>query len=68
MYQIDEIAVERAMHGDPVPLTTAERTIAVARMTARGLTNQQIGERLHRSRRTVQRYRAWVRRVVQEAG
>lgn len=55
---VDEIAIERAMHGDPVRLTKAERAEAVARMTKRGLSAAEIGRRLRRSERTVQRRRA----------
>jgi hypothetical protein len=43
---IDEIAVERAMDGDHVTLTRAERDEAVRRLTARGLSVRQIAERL----------------------
>lgn len=57
MTYIDEIAVERAMHGEPVRLTRAERLEVVARLTARGYSLNQIAERLHSSRRRVERAR-----------
>jgi hypothetical protein len=43
---IDEIAVERAIRGDRVPLNRAERREAVRVLTARGLTEAQIAGRL----------------------
>lgn len=55
---IDEVAVERAMRGDHVPLTQAERTEAWRRLEARGLSARVIGELLGESSRTVQRRRA----------
>lgn len=55
---VDEIAVERACYGDPVTLTVRERAIAVARLTARGLSAREVGRRLGLAARSVQRYRA----------
>jgi len=44
---LDEIALERAMRGERVPLTEYERTIAIHRLRAAGLTVHQIAKRLH---------------------
>jgi lambda repressor-like predicted transcriptional regulator len=55
---IDEIAVERAMGGDHVPLTRAERDEAVRRLTSKGYSVRQIAERLGTTTRTVMRRRA----------
>jgi hypothetical protein len=55
---IDEIAVERAMDGDHVPLTPAERDEAVRRLTNSGYSVRQIAERLGTTTRTVMRRRA----------
>ena len=55
---IDEIAVERAMGGDRVPLTGAERDEAVRRLTSKGYSVRQIAERLGTTTRTVMRRRA----------
>lgn len=52
---IDEIAVERACRGDVVELTAEERTEAVKRLVAKGLTARQVGERLGVTSRTVRR-------------
>lgn len=55
---IDEIAVEQAIAGRRVRLTSAERAEAVRRLTAAGFSGRQIAERLHVSDRTVTRRRA----------
>lgn len=55
---VDEVAVERAMLGDPVKLTKTERAEAVRRLTAAGVGAAQIGARLGTTHRTVQRDRA----------
>jgi ATP/maltotriose-dependent transcriptional regulator MalT len=55
---VDEIAVEKAMAGDRVPLTVRERAIVVRRLTAAGLSARRIGERLGVTARSVQRYRS----------
>jgi lambda repressor-like predicted transcriptional regulator len=55
---LDEIAVERAMHGDQVRLTRAERDEAIARLTARGVSACRIAELLGTSSRAVTRRRA----------
>jgi hypothetical protein len=57
---IDDIAIERAMHGDPVPLTPAERLEAVRRMTDRGWSASQIGQRIGCDKRSVVRWRSVV--------
>lgn len=54
---MDEIAIERAISGEPVTLTAAERREAVARLTARGRSAQRIAELLHMSHRAVARWR-----------
>lgn len=64
---VDEVAVERAMGGWPVPLTHAERREAVKRLSARGISRSQIAELLHLDTRQVDRDRAWLRRQQQEA-
>lgn len=58
---LDDIAVERAMTGDRVALTGAERDEVVRRLTARGLPVRQIAERLHTTPRTVTRLRSSIR-------
>jgi hypothetical protein len=55
---IDEIAVERAMEGDHVPLTPAERDETVRRLTSKGYSVRRIAERLGTTTRTVMRRRA----------
>ena len=55
---IDEIAVERAMDGDHVRLTVAERDEAVRRLTSKGYSVRQIAEYLGTTTRTVMRRRA----------
>jgi DNA-binding NarL/FixJ family response regulator len=54
---IDEVAVERAMAGDWVTLTLAERAEVVRRLTDRGLAAHEIARRLRVAPRTVVRYR-----------
>ena len=53
----DEIAIERALSGEPVRLTAAECEEAVARLTARGSSAQRICDLLHLSHRAVARMR-----------
>ena len=55
---LDEVAIERAMRGEPMPLTDAERRAAVARLTERGRSVQRIAELLHMNHRAVVRWRA----------
>ncbi|WP_406298086.1 helix-turn-helix domain-containing protein [Embleya sp. NBC_00888] len=56
---VDQIAVDRAVAGDPpATMTPAERYEAVRRLTARGLSADRIAEMLHIVARTVQRARA----------
>ncbi|MDQ3383539.1 MAG: zonular occludens toxin domain-containing protein [Actinomycetota bacterium] len=55
---LDEIAVERAMQGDRVRLTGAERDEAITRLTARGVSACRIAELLGTSSRAVTRRRA----------
>ena len=54
---VDEIAVERATHGDKVELTIRERALAVRKLTKRGMWASQIAVLLGISVRTVTRYR-----------
>ena len=55
---IDDVAVERAMHGDPLVLTLPERKLAVQRLTSRGHSAVEIARRVRIAPRTVERYRA----------
>lgn len=55
--EVDEIAVERAMKGDPTALTTRERDEAFLRLATKGLSDDQIAHRLNVSSRTVLRWR-----------
>jgi lambda repressor-like predicted transcriptional regulator len=52
---VDEVAVERAMHGDRLTLNTAELTTAIRRLSVQGLSLRQIADRLGISPRTVSR-------------
>jgi hypothetical protein len=55
---VDTIAVERALLGNPPAIiTVAERRAAVARLTALGRSAQQIADQLGVNCRTVHRYR-----------
>ncbi len=54
---LDEVAVERAMTGERLPLTTTERHEAVARLTRQGLSARRIAELLHTTSRTITRLR-----------
>lgn len=53
----DEIAVERALHGDPVKLRPVERAEVVHRLTAAGLSAAEIAPRVGIDKRSVQRIR-----------
>lgn len=53
----DEVAVERAMHGDPVPLAKGERVEVIRRLSARGSSDSAIAERLHCDPMTVFHWR-----------
>lgn len=48
--ELDEIAIERAMRGDTVRLTTSEREEAARRMAAKGATQAQILNALRMSK------------------
>lgn len=52
---IDDIAVERAVHGHPVALTRADRIAAVRALTARGHARPAIAARVGATVRTVGR-------------
>jgi len=55
--ELDDVAIMRATHGDHVTLTKPERAVAVARLTAQGLSADQVAERLCVTTRTVVRDR-----------
>lgn len=52
---IDEVAVQRAVHGDRIDLCKAERREAVLRLWKRGDSYSEIAERLHTHSRMVHR-------------
>jgi DNA-binding NarL/FixJ family response regulator len=52
---LDDVAISRASHGDPVHLTNAERREAVRRLRSSGLTITQIATRLRMSNTGVAR-------------
>lgn len=54
---VDEVAVARAMAGDRIQLTRAERWLAVERLAAQGLSDAAIGGLLHVTAKTVLRDR-----------
>lgn len=64
---IDLVRVERALGGQQVRLTPEELDVAISRLLTHRLTAQEIGQRLHRSRRTIQRRIAASRTTTQEA-
>ncbi|MEW9521856.1 hypothetical protein [Streptomyces tubercidicus] len=61
---VDEVAVERALAGDRVPLNQVERALAVDRGIRRGMDYDLVAERLGMEREAVRR--AW-ERVKQKA-
>jgi DNA-binding NarL/FixJ family response regulator len=62
----DPVAVERACGGDrQLPLSTAELTAAVAKLTRLGNSAEQIAVRLGVTSRTVQRHRGRVHSVYE---
>jgi hypothetical protein len=56
--EIDEIAVDRLIHGHPVVANVAELAAAIAILDSYGLSADAIAARVHRSERHVVRYRA----------
>jgi hypothetical protein len=63
--EIDEIAVERAVRGDPpAGITPRERREAVAILTRRRFSALEISQRLQVSQRAVERHRAALRRAA----
>lgn len=57
--EVDEVAVQRLISGQPPAHTTrAERQLAVRQLLTHRMTNRAIAERLHVTRRTVERLRA----------
>ena len=61
---LDEVAVQRAMTGERLPLTNSERCEAVARLTHQGLSARRIAELLHTTRRTITRLRGAGRHIA----
>lgn len=55
---IDEVAVERAMAGDDVPLNRDERRRALELLAGRGHSDAEIADRLRITRAAVQKFRA----------
>jgi transcriptional regulator len=55
--EMDDVAILRATHGDRVHLTKPERVVAVTRLKALGLTDDQVADRLAVTSRTVLRDR-----------
>jgi len=55
--EMDDVAIMRATYGDHVHLTKPERAVAVARLTAQGLSADEVAERLRVTTRTVVRDR-----------
>jgi len=58
---VDEVAVERVMHGEPLRLNLDERLEVVGRLTRRGVSAREIAQRLHTTPRTVVRLRGALR-------
>lgn len=54
---IDKVAVERAMEGHHVPLTSMERAAAITALTTDGMSLRVSADRLHSTTRTVSRHR-----------
>jgi hypothetical protein len=52
---VDEVAVERAMRGQPVALTRIERQVAIARLFAKGRRPIEIAAVLRTNRQTITR-------------
>ena len=59
--EVDEMAVDRLIHGEPVTATYGERREAVAYLTAHGYTSADIARRLRTTQRSVHRIRATIR-------
>ncbi|MFF3867379.1 hypothetical protein [Micromonospora sp. NPDC001898] len=57
---VDEVAIRRALAGERVPLTPAERDCAFRVGMARGLTAHAVGNRLHLSGETARRIAAQI--------
>jgi plasmid maintenance system antidote protein VapI len=57
-FDIDEIAIERAMNGDQVKINGPERDEVIRRLTERGYSVRNIADRLNTTARTVSRRRA----------
>lgn len=65
---VDEVAVERACRGQDVVLNAAERQLAVAKLTDRGMSAREIAEMLSCAPRTVVRERARRAQAVDNPG
>ncbi len=57
VHEPDEVAIQRAMAGDPVPLLAHERETAIRKLSAQGLFDREVAKRLHIADRTVWRIR-----------
>ena len=66
--EVDEVAVARALSGEPVQLTYLERVAAVRALAALGHSDAEVAERLGVADRTVQRIRAQHQIASQWAG
>lgn len=62
-WEVDEMAVERLMWGYPVNANPSERRLATKELERYGLTAVQIAERLRVTPRSVERYRATLKRA-----
>jgi len=54
---VDEVAVERALSGTPVDLNEDEMRAVVTELARQGMPDREIGRRIRRSERTVERLR-----------
>ena len=61
---IDEVAVQRLVDGEPVAATSAERVAAALLLAARGVTYEDAADRMHTTKRTIERYLSAARRRV----
>lgn len=67
-HEVDDVVVARAMEGERLVLTVAERREAVRRLTAGGCSAPEIARRLGVCGRTVTRARATLRTTASAAG
>lgn len=64
---VDEVAIQRAMGGEAVNLSTVEKREAIRRLTEKGESARDVARRLRISSRSVQRYRVALRESESEA-